>query len=279
MKTIKKKPSRAHSRKKDHYEEDIFNPFAPITSAMQNWLNGPRRESAGSFRNAFITVLLLHIIAVLAVMTFGAFRKTSALPSTAKQTVTSKTEKSNLSEILQKAPPAIVANNSAKPGQKLEPIREEDPFSPKSAKVVQKMEKPSPIATGETPTFDTLPPLAAPTTPKPSDIGANKSEDHSTASTKRAFLEATGRRMAPNDINRANEVAIKTAQSVTATNKSEATEQPTPSEYVVKSGDNIFTISRKMNVSFTELAAANKLSGPRDIRVGQTLVRPSTDRL
>jgi LysM repeat protein len=50
---------------------------------------------------------------------------------------------------------------------------------------------------------------------------------------------------------------------------------PPPSQYTVQAGDNIFTISRRMNVSFTELAEANNLSSPRDVRVGQVLVSPS----
>jgi LysM repeat protein len=53
---------------------------------------------------------------------------------------------------------------------------------------------------------------------------------------------------------------------------------PLPSQYTVQAGDNIFTISRRMNVSFTELAEANNLSSPRDVRVGQVLVSPSAQR-
>jgi LysM repeat protein len=33
-----------------------------------------------------------------------------------------------------------------------------------------------------------------------------------------------------------------------------------------------------MNISFTELAEANNLSSPRDVRVGQVLVSPSARR-
>lgn len=276
MKTIKKKPNRARSRKKSQYEEDIFNPFEPLISAVQNWFNRPRRES-GSFRNAFITVFLLHVLAVLGFMTFGAFRNATSQPTAKPQ---GNTQPGHVAKVLQSTGPELVSQTYAQPGGKLVPVREADPFAVGSDK-----KDPNKTASADIPKPKEIDrKMAAPIPTKTAKATSNQqvadASRHEAA--KQAFLQATGR--VPSQHEESNEMAISQTlnESVeTSNNTPNITKSETAGveSYVVQSGDNIFTISRKMNVTFTELASANNLSGPRDVRVGQTLVRPPTNQM
>ncbi|MFM8364104.1 MAG: LysM peptidoglycan-binding domain-containing protein [Verrucomicrobiota bacterium] len=49
---------------------------------------------------------------------------------------------------------------------------------------------------------------------------------------------------------------------------------PTPTHYTLAPGDNLYMVSRKLGVSYNDLAKANAISDPRQLRVGQTLKVP-----
>jgi LysM repeat protein len=50
---------------------------------------------------------------------------------------------------------------------------------------------------------------------------------------------------------------------------------PRPSEYTLAPGDNLYMVSRKLQVSYNDLMHANGLSDPRQLRVGQKLKVPA----
>jgi LysM repeat protein len=50
---------------------------------------------------------------------------------------------------------------------------------------------------------------------------------------------------------------------------------PRPSEYTLAAGDNLYMVSRKLQVSYNALMQANGLSDPRQLRVGQKLKVPT----
>jgi len=50
---------------------------------------------------------------------------------------------------------------------------------------------------------------------------------------------------------------------------------PRPSEYTLAAGDNLYMVSRKLQVSYNDLLQANGLSDPRQLRVGQKLKVPA----
>lgn len=64
--------------------------------------------------------------------------------------------------------------------------------------------------------------------------------------------------------------SIATAQA----NREQLRSTPRPSEYTLAPGDNLYTVSRRLQVSYNDLTQANGLSDPRLLRVGQTLVVP-----
>ncbi len=49
---------------------------------------------------------------------------------------------------------------------------------------------------------------------------------------------------------------------------------PRPTRYTLAPGDNLYMVSRRLQVSYNALMEANNLSDPRQLRVGQTLVVP-----
>ena len=54
------------------------------------------------------------------------------------------------------------------------------------------------------------------------------------------------------------------------------TQIPAPvSEYTLNSGDNLYAVSRRLQVSYSELMAANGITDPRQLRIGQKLKVPS----
>ena len=232
-------------------------------------------RDGGSFRDAFITVLLLHVIGVLAIMTYGSFKKVVSPPKTAKQ-AESQTHQ-------EPAQPELIASGAVQPGARLEPVREKDPFTPKPPKIkdTTKTKSVPQVAKGDEP----LPPLvsraakaARPAVAKDQLGGSTASSDKAEA-TKRAFLEATGRLPEGEATPAVSEPEARPAEAVVAkvAEPSPPPAQnaaPAPTEVVVGNGDNIYTVSKRLNVSYAELAKANNLAGPRDLRVGQTLVVP-----
>jgi LysM repeat protein len=58
-----------------------------------------------------------------------------------------------------------------------------------------------------------------------------------------------------------------------------AVQRTTASHYTLAPGDNLYMVSRKLGVSYNELARANGILDPRRLRVGQTLKVPSTTTL
>jgi LysM repeat protein len=54
------------------------------------------------------------------------------------------------------------------------------------------------------------------------------------------------------------------------------TPPPAPvSEYTLNSGDNLYAVSRRLQVSYSELMAANGITDPRQLRIGQKLKVPA----
>ena len=280
MKT-KSKTRRAPKRRaqKNYNDENIFNPFAPLMSAMRERAGREKTESGGTFRSAFITVLLIHLIAAMGFAAYNAVSKATRSTATA-QTAPKKKSESRVAQILNGPSAKILASEEAEPGQKLEPARTRDSFSNESA-APAKTAQAKPRASFADSKEEDLPPLAA--APAKS-AEATKTKPAALAHqepAKKAFLAATGR-LAPTEELTPSEPEVRRAEPVAQPTRPEPVppqpSTPALSSYVVQAGDNIFTISRRMNVSFTELAQANNLSSPRDVRVGQVLVSPSVQR-
>jgi hypothetical protein len=49
---------------------------------------------------------------------------------------------------------------------------------------------------------------------------------------------------------------------------------PKPTEYILSAGDNFYTVSRKLNVSFSKLAEYNGIKDVRTLKIGQIIKIP-----
>lgn len=289
MKT-KSKTRRAPKRRaqKNYNEENIFNPFSPLFAWMKRAPRKKREYSEHPFRDSFITVVLLHVIAVLSFFAYGAITDATKSPTAHGRTEDQKD--SRVARVLERQP-ELLQSEEAKPGEKLLPVREPNPLQAKGDAIFndqvagsEKVNR-NRAATQEAVAAidEPLPPIApaAKAALRPQNsvaMGQTPGNDQ----VKDAFLVATGRMPRADKIATVSEPEIRRAEPLAtiepAPPSPERSSAPIPSEYTVQPGDNIFTISRRMNVSFTELAAANNLSSPRDVRVGQVLVSPLAGR-
>ena len=289
MKRTKKTPPRVKARRDNEYgDENIFNPFSPLFVWLKRAPRKKREYSEHPFRDSFITVVLLHIIAVLSFFAYGTLKDVTKTPTAGRATKDQKD--SRVARILEKQP-TLLPSEGAEPGEKLLAVREPNRFP--TERLAETKTKPAesakttraantaitPFATDE----ESLPPLAV--APKPAakqEPAVGTSSARRNDPVKKAFLAASGRLSQAEQEATVTEPEARKAEPVAKTQPAPSTPEqavtPVVSEYTVQPGDNIFTISRRMNVSFTELAAANNLSGPRDVRVGQVLVSPNMQR-
>ena len=279
MKATRKTTRREKTRRENEYgDENIFNPFSPLFAWLKRPGKGKKEYSEHPFRDSFITVVLLHVIAVLSILAYGAIKDVTKSPTAGGTTKDQKD--SRVARILEKQP-KLLPSEGAKPGQQLLAVREPDQLPAETIAAVRT--KPEESAKVQMTNEDPLPPVTA--APKPvASVKPVDSPSHARGNdpVKEAFLAASGRLPQAEQVATAIEPEVRRAEPVAKTepspSKPEQAVAPAVSEYTVQPGDNIFTISRRMNVSFTELAAANNLSSPRDVRVGQVLVSPSTRR-
>ena len=289
MKRTRKTPPRVKTRRDNEYgDENIFNPFSPLFA----WLKRPGKRkkeySEHPFRDSFITVVLLHVIAVLSFFAYGAIKDATKSPTAQGRTKDQKD--SRVARILERQP-ELIQSEEAKPGEKLIPVREPNPLRAEDEAIfddqVARSEKVNRkrAATQEAVAAidEPLPPVApaAKSAVRPQNSVAT-GQTPGNDQVKDAFLVATGRMPRAKEIATVSEPEIRRAEPLATVEPAppspERSSAPIPSEYTVRPGDNIFTISRRMNVSFSELAAANNLSSPRDVRVGQVLVSPLAGR-
>ena len=66
-------------------------------------------------------------------------------------------------------------------------------------------------------------------------------------------------------------------QTATATPSPTATPTPTPVTHTVRAGENLTKIAQLYGVSVADLAAANGIQNPSNIKVGQVLLIPQAD--
>ena len=287
MKATRKTTRREKTRRENEYgDENIFNPFSPLFAWLKRPGKGKKEYSEHPFRDSFITVVLLHVIAVLSILAYGAIKDVTKSP-TAGGTTKNPTD-SRVADILAKQP-QLLPSEGAKPGEQLLAVRESEPFPTETIAAVRTKPAESAKAnrtanTAQMTNEEPLPPVTA--TPKPvANVKPVDSPSRARGNdpVKEAFLAASGRLPQAEQVATAvTEPEVRRAEPIVKLEPAPSTPKqaaaPAVSEYTVQPGDNIFTISRRMNVSFTELAAANNLASPRDVRVGQVLVSPTAQR-
>lgn len=291
MKRAAKKRATTRARRAEpEPEENIFNPFAPLLRVLRRGARSSQGTPKHPFRDTFITVVLVHVIGVLAFLTLGAIKDSS------KKTATGKGAKvSEVSKILGKQP-QLLPLEDAEPGERLvavakptaNPMRDADAASPRNAsnantgrenrtaeaakKVASTQEEPLPAVTSA------MQPVSS------SSVLEDSPERPVADPIREAFLAATGRSQSTPlpEVRRAEAVPSIAPKGEPTSPTAARAEVAAPAyagvtEYKVGRGDNVFLIASRLGVSYSDLAEANNLSSPRDLRVGQTLVVPRVE--
>jgi LysM repeat protein len=254
-----------------------------------HWIDEPeyldaikKRKRVGiSFATAFILVLAIHLAGVGGIFAFSNLKSdkkpTPVAEAPAEKHPGPKSDSLARNEWPQpEAQPKVVATPppvkkqvaDSNPRPKAEPkvvaVVVEKPKSPASD-----IAKPTPVVT-----------TTAPRQPQAVDAAlrkaflATKTQSSPTVETREALpvSRATVPLIATNpEVSSAPSIA----SAPTTPAPKPAAPAPRPSEYTLAPGDNLYMVSRKLQVSYNELLQTNGLSDPRQLRVGQKLKVPA----
>lgn len=252
-----------------------------------------RKRIGISFATAFVLVLAMHLVGVGGIFAFSNL-KSQKKPASVEEAPLEK-QSGPQSDALARnewpqseAQPQVVATP---PPVKKEVVAAKAlrKAGPKSAPVVaaKPNEKPAPPAMAK------AAPKASPAAPKVDDAAAKKaflasrSDSQTLAETQQTIPAASQVQSvaAPNP-----EVKVETARAQAPANiapskpevvasapvqRDQATSSSRPSEYTLAPGDNLYMVSRRLQVSYNDLMQANGLTDPRQLRIGQKLKVPA----
>jgi LysM repeat protein len=256
-----------------------------------HWIDEPeyldaikKRKRIGiSFATAFVLVLAIHLAGVGGIFAFSNLKSDKKPAPVAEAPVEKqpgpKSDSLDRNEWPQpEAKPKVVATPP--------PVKKQVA----AAKVAPKSEaKPAPVVVAK-PQEKTAQPAIAKVTPK-STPAATKVDDsaarkafHATRSNSQPLTEtqqtipATAQVqpvVASNPEMKVETVATQHAAITAPSKPHPATPSSKPSEYTLAPGDNLYMVSRRLQVSYNDLMQANGLTDPRQLRVGQKLKVPT----
>ena len=228
-----------------------------------------------SFKWAFLIVLGLHVILLCGIYASSNLKSKAPKPTAALETPTATTD-GPMSD-------ALAKNEWPQPD-----ATPEVKALPPAPKKVATVSKPAPVAPKPAERMPSTPiqsksvAVAAPKTTTASSPAPQPEE----AALKDKFLAA--KNTAPHakaDAEVQERIPVSTtSQTIVAENipspapvKTVAATQPSApvSEYTLTSGDNLYAVSRRLQVSYSELMEANGVTDPRQLRIGQKLKVPA----
>jgi len=228
-----------------------------------------------SFKWAFLIVLGFHVILLCGIYATSSLKPKAAKTTSAVETPTT-TPTGPRSDALARnewpQPDATPEVKALPPAPKKVIVASKPaPIAPKPAEPVPSPPIPSKaVAVAAAKTTPATPPA-----PKPSE-----------AALRQKFLAAKNtepQAKADAKVQKKNE-ALPTSQPIVAENTPSpaplkpdvTTPPPAPvSEYTLNSGDNLYAVSRRLQVSYSELMEANGITDPRQLRIGQKLKVPA----
>ena len=228
-----------------------------------------------SFKWAFLIVLGFHVILLCGIYATSSLKPKAPKPTAALDmpTTTPGGPKSDALTRNEWPQPDATPEVKALPPapKKIAAASKPAPIVPKPAERVPSTPSPAKtVAVAAPKKF-----LAAPPAPKPSE-----------AALKDKFLAAKNTAPHPKaDAEVQERIPVSTtSQTIVAENipspapvKTVAATQPSApvSEYTLTSGDNLYAVSRRLQVSYSELMEANGVTDPRQLRIGQKLKVPT----
>ena len=238
-----------------------------------------------SFKGAIAIVVALHIAVLGFIMLSGGKKKTNPQAAIAKQEQEDKDFLSNMQkQEWPQAKPSVVA--TAPPPKVEVPVKPVSvpakvvtspmiplPSLPKLLSVAQSTPKPTPKPTPKKPSHSIAKQsMYVKTSPPKKVVPA----EHSSKSAVDEFDEAVKKQWEfiannPNMPQKTREFARSKLSGSTSKSSPEPTSNGV---YVLSSGDNLYSVSKRLNVPFKELVEANNIRDVRDLYAGQQLIIP-----
>lgn len=221
-------------------------------------------EPSMKLSQAFIVVLILHVVAVGGIYGFNKLKETSAKPVAAKKEaspVVSEKAPEPLAEVKTEAPAAKTAMAEVEPqtytvvaGDTLKKIASKFKTSIEALEKANNLSSTSIIRTGQVLVIGKASSsLAAPAPAKSQPVPLSQATPSVVA--KPAPVQPVAAKTAP---------AAPVAETKSTAGQS----------YTVVKGDNPYSIARKFKVTQDALMKANNIDDPRKLKIGQTLVIP-----
>jgi LysM repeat protein len=233
----------------------------PETELEKNNLRARFIKLGLSFKWAFLIVLGFHVILLCGIYAASNLKPKAPHPTAAVETPTTTPDgpKSDALARNEWPQPDATPEVKALPPAPKKVATASKPAAPKPAERITSTPIPSKAVAVAAP--KTTP--ATPPAPKPGE-----------AALKDKFLAAKNtapHTKADGKVQEKNQTS-PTSQPIVAEN----TPSPAPvSEYTLNSGDNLYAVSRRLQVSYSELMAANGITDPRQLRIGQKLKVPA----
>lgn len=232
--------------------------------------SAPRRKRVGiSFSTATVIVIAIHVAVIAGVYAYSNSKPKKVAPVIVEQAGPRSDSLAKNKWPDAEAQPKVVATP---PPQAVVKAAPKAPPVPAPMALVKNETKPAKSNTPAAPRIE------------------SKSEPDAQEELRRQFLAAAGKlvhaipevqeapveRLQPRTASDAEMPVKKALPPTLAAEPASAPgpARPTATHYTLAPGDNLYMVSRKLGVSFNELAKANGITDPRQLRVGQTLKVP-----
>jgi len=245
----------------------------PETELEKNNLRARFIKMGLSFKLAFLIVLGFHVILLCGIYAASNLKPKAPHPTAAVETPTTTPDgpKSDALARNEWPQPDATPEVKALPPAPKKVATASKPAAPKPAERIPS--KPTPAKAVAVAATKSTP--AAPPAPKPGEAALKETflAAKNTAPHTKADAEVQERipvSKSPQPVVAENTLSPAPAKVVATT------PPPAPvSEYTLNSGDNLYAVSRRLQVSYSELMAANGITDPRQLRIGQKLKVPA----
>ncbi|MFM8831302.1 MAG: LysM peptidoglycan-binding domain-containing protein [Spartobacteria bacterium] len=247
----------------------------PETELEKNKMKARFIKVGLSFKWAFLIVLGFHVILLCGIYATSSLKPKVPHPTAAVETpkTTAQGPKSDALARNEWPQPDATPEVKALPPapKKVAAAPKPVPVAPKPAERVSSKSIPSnAVAVAAPKTTPTAPPAPKPSeaTLKETLLAAKNTAPHTKADAE--VQERIPVSTSPQPI------VAEIIPSPTPAKAVAATPPPAPvSEYTLSSGDNLYAVSRRLQVTYSELMEANGITDPRQLRIGQKLKVPS----
>lgn len=219
-------------------------------------------EPSMKLSQAFIVVLVLHVVAVAGIYGFNQLKEKPARPATAK------------TETTEAAAPAAVAEKKAEPVAKAEPAKTQEAQATYTVVAGDTLRR---IASKFNTSIESLEKANNLTSTSILKVGQTLVVGSAAKiPVAQAQANESTAKVAPTPAVVAKAPPVK-APPVQEKAEAKTTEKPKTSEeksHVVAKGDNPYSLAKKYNITQAALMKANNIDDPKKLKIGQTLVIP-----